>query len=451
MSKEPTIKPPEPISVTQAVSAFNDTLTHDYPRIDIKGEIASPKPHQSGHLYFSLKDIGAKLDAVMWRSSLLGLDFKPEDGCEVVVRGKPEIYPPSGKLSLIVSKMKRSGAGDLQRKFLELKEKLSREGLFDRERKRALPFMPQAIGIVTSQSGAALHDIMVRLEARAPQIPVYLVDVRVQGEGAAREIAAGIEFLSLSGKVDVIIAGRGGGSIEDLWAFNEELVVRAIFASRVPVISAVGHEVDITLSDLVADLRAPTPTAAAEMVVPDRASLKEQLYNYARRLMDTRTLLGPKRASVQMIGSRLLRHASSHMREIQLTHQRHSAAVKSLEPRALLAREKLRVVDTVKKLDRGVARIFIQKNEVIQAIGNGVQRASPLSKIQQAAKLIGAKAAQLESLNPRRVLERGYAIAHTSGSGGNIIRSAGELQVGDELEVTFAIGSATVGVKKTSQ
>jgi len=235
----------------------------------IQGEISNCKHHSSGHLYFSLKDARAQLKAACFRNNNRYLKFRPEDGMEVIVRGRLSVYEPRGDYQVIVEYMEPVGVGSLQMAFDQLKEKLRKEGLFEEDHKKPLPLLPRKIGIVTSPTGAAIRDMLRILERRNASLNVLIYPARVQGAGAAEEVAEGIRFLNSRDDIDVIIIGRGGGSIEDLWAFNEEVVARAVYQSELPLISAVGHEVDFTISDFVADLRAPTPSAAMELSTPN--------------------------------------------------------------------------------------------------------------------------------------------------------------------------------------
>ena len=252
--------------------------------LEVTGEISGYKHHYSGHRYFSLKDEAARVQCVMFRQSAVGLDFEPADGMRVTVRASASIFPRDGSFQLYVNGMKKAGQGDLYARFEKLKQKLLAEGLFDPARKRDIPQMPRVIGIATSQTGAAIRDIIQVARRRNPNVGILIAPCAVQGQDAAQEIVRAIEHLNTNGESDVILVGRGGGSIEDLWAFNEEIVARAIAASRIPVISCVGHEVDFTIADFVADLRAPTPSAAAELAVPELAALRADLNAVLRRL-----------------------------------------------------------------------------------------------------------------------------------------------------------------------
>ena len=250
----------------------------------IKGEISNLKLHSSGHIYLTLKDGGAVLKAVMFRNAAQNLRFRPEDGTMVLARGRISVYEAGGQYQLYIEEMEAEGKGDLYAKFEELKKKLFEEGLFDDERKRPIPKFPQVIGIVTSPTGAAIRDMINVIRRRYPVVKVVIYPCLVQGDSAAQSIVEGIKFFNEQNNVDVIITGRGGGSIEDLWAFNEEITARAVADSNIPVISAVGHEVDFTICDFVSDLRAPTPSAAAELAVPDIIELRRELHSSGTRM-----------------------------------------------------------------------------------------------------------------------------------------------------------------------
>ncbi len=268
------------LSVGELTRRIKSTLESDFQNISVEGELSNFKIHTSGHAYFTIKDAEAQIQAAMWRSRVAQLAFTPQDGMKVIVRGRVTVYPPRGQYQLDVVHLQSAGIGELQMAFERLKQKLAAEGLFAAGRKKPIPRYPAAIGLVTSITGAAIRDILQILERRYPLAEVICLPVRVQGAGAAEEIAAAIADFNSYGKVDVLIVGRGGGSLEDLWAFNEEIVARAIAASDIPVISAVGHEIDFTIADFVADLRAPTPSAAAELVAPGRSELIENVRNF---------------------------------------------------------------------------------------------------------------------------------------------------------------------------
>jgi len=273
-------------SVSDATTLIKSVLEMNIPPIWVEGELSSWKRATSGHLYFNLKDSSSLLPTVMWKQSALSLLFKPEDGMKVRALGKITVYEKSGKYQMIASQLQPLGIGDLYQEFERLKKRLSEEGLFDEDRKKEIPRYPFRIGVVTSAKGAVIADIINVLNRRAPHVKVILESARVQGEGAAEEIVSAIEKFNSSGEVDLLIVGRGGGSIEDLWAFNEEAVARAIAASELPIISAVGHETDFSISDFVADLRAPTPSAAAELAAPRYDDLLENISSLERTISD---------------------------------------------------------------------------------------------------------------------------------------------------------------------
>lgn len=271
-------------SVTEITHEIKRVISAGFGALWIEGELSGYKRHSSGHHYFTLKDGGAQISCAMWKMHASRLTFEPQDGVKVQAWGNLEVYEPAGRYQLIVLAMRPAGIGDLQQAFEAMVQKLRTEGLFALERKRPLPRFPEMIGLVTSADGAALHDMRTVAARRWPAAKLVLAPVKVQGAGAAEEIAAAVDAFNRDGEADVLIVGRGGGSLEDLWAFNEEIVARAIFRSQIPVVSAVGHEVDTTISDLVADVRAPTPSAAMELVLPDRDEVGEELAEYKRRL-----------------------------------------------------------------------------------------------------------------------------------------------------------------------
>src|SRR5580700_6305579 len=255
------------------------------PDIWLEGEVSNYRPAQSGHLYFTLKDAKSQIRCVCFRDQVRGLKFRPEDGLHITVRGALSVYEPRGEYQIYVSHIEPVGAGALQLAFEQLKKRLAEEGLFDEARKKPLPVLPRCIGIITSPAGAAIFDILRVLKRRFPNAHVRLYPVKVQGDGAAKEIAAAVNYFTHARFADVLIVARGGGSLEDLWAFNEEVVARAIFASEIPVITGIGHEADFTIADFVADLRAPTPSAAAELVVRSRQEFERHIAEHERRLV----------------------------------------------------------------------------------------------------------------------------------------------------------------------
>ena len=273
-------------SVSEITRQIKLILEDSFPALWVEGEISNFKPHQSGHLYFTLKDVDAQISCVMWRSRASTLNLQINDGLKVRVYGTLRLYEKSGRYQLDLLQIESVGLGDLQKEFERLKQRLLEQGFFDPLHKQKLPKFPQKIGIITSPTGAALHDILSVAKRRSPSTKMILLGVKVQGEGAAEEIAKAIRIFNILYPVDVLIVGRGGGSLEDLWPFNEELLARAIFDSHIPIVSAVGHEIDFTIADFVADLRAPTPSAAAEIVLPDDVEIREWLFAVQQRQKD---------------------------------------------------------------------------------------------------------------------------------------------------------------------
>lgn len=381
------------LSVTDLTRKIKQSLESGFPSLAVQGELSNVKLHSSGHLYFTLKDEGAQIAGVMWRSRVAVLAFRPEDGLKVVVTGRITVYEPRGSYQLDASVIRPVGRGDLQAAFEELKRKLAGEGLFDEARKKGLPEFPRRIGIVTSPTGAALQDMLKVLRRRFPGLDVILLPVRVQGPGAAEEIARALDDINAYGEVDLVIVGRGGGSLEDLWAFNEEVVARAIARSRIPVISAVGHEIDFTIADFVADLRAPTPSAAAELAVRDRHTLLETL----------RTNWYTIQTSMQSI----LESHRTHIRHLLDSHTFH-------RPMDLLRQHTQRLDE----LERSMS------------VAAGHRLELGLSRLRALQHRLG-------SLSPEGVLRRGYVLVE---KGGGLITSATELDAGDPVDLRFHDG-----------
>ena len=385
------------LTVTELTAGIRTLLEEAFPYVSVSGEISNYKRHSSGHAYFSLKDDRSQLRCVMWRSANRKLTFEPEDGMEILARGVLSVYEVQGQYQLVAQQLKPVGAGALQAAFERLKARLEKEGLFREEHKKALPSFPERVGVVTSGSGAAIRDIIQVLRRRAPWVSIILRPAPVQGEGAAAEIAAAIEEMNDYGKVDVLIVGRGGGSAEDLWAFNEEAVVRAVFKSRIPVVSAVGHETDYTLTDFAADHRAPTPSGAAEIVVRDLRELKDRSDGVVRRLC------GGMAAYVD-------RH-----------RQRVAALVSSY----------------------GLRRPVDQIGQYAQFTDELTRRLADrcFHDHETRGQTVAGLAGRLQALSPLSVLERGYAVCHRASDGG-IVRSADELSVDDRVNVRLRKGEA---------
>lgn len=391
------------LSVSELNWHVRSALERGFATVWVAGEISSLRCPSSGHLYFRLKDAKAQIAAVVFRSSARRIRFRPRDGMEVIVRGRVSMYEARGDLQIYVDAIEPQGVGGAQLALQQLKEKLAAEGLFDPARKRALPSWPRTVGVVTALRGAAIHDIVVTLRARMPQVRILVRPVAVQGRQAAGEIVAALRDLAADGSADVIIVGRGGGSIEDLWAFNEEAVARAIAASPIPIVSAVGHEVDVTVADLVADLRAATPTAAAAAVTPDCREARAFVARLANALVAaTRAELARRRTGVAAL--------SRHLRD----------------PRAELRAQRQRLDGLGERARRGAVQTVRSSRERLR---RGAER--------------------LQALSPLAVLQRGYAIAREP-VGGAVIRSSADIDPGARLELLFARGRATVKVESTS-
>ncbi|OGF04000.1 MAG: exodeoxyribonuclease VII large subunit [Candidatus Eisenbacteria bacterium RBG_16_71_46] len=438
----------EPIlSVSALTRLIKDTLQGSFPAVWVKGELSGFKRSDRGHLYFSLKEgTAAVLDCVIWKGVASRLGFEPRDGTEVEAFGSITVYEPRGRYQLVVEEMRPGGLGALLLQLEELKRRLQAEGLFDPARKRALPRFPRAIGLVTSPSGAAVRDMVKVLRARWPSIRLVLAAVRVQGEGAAAEIAAAIDRFNRYGGVEVLIVGRGGGSIEDLWAFNEEPVARAIAGSRIPVIAAVGHEVDWTLADLAADVRAATPSNAGELAVRDRTEVRERVATLTARaaraarqgLVERRRRLA---ALIEKYGFKRQRDAFGLMQQrIDDLLERMRAAARA---RLRAAGERLRALGLRYGLRQWPRRI-VEYRDTLAETRRRLGAAAVQAVLERRGRLAAA-ADRLRALSPRRVLERGYCLAR--GPDGTLLRTANALAVGELLTLEFARGEAAARVE----
>jgi len=430
------------LTVSEVVKALNTSLERNFPNLQFEAEISQVSRPASGHVYFNLKDDKSQIAAVMWRGMAETLQFKLEPGLKVYCQGRPNIFQAQGRLQVVVNKISPAGEGLLQKKFLELKAKLEKEGFFAPQRKRALPFLPKAVGVVTSGTGAVIHDIMVKFNERMPCLKVYLAAVRVQGEGSAAEIADGVKRLSDSGLVDVIIVARGGGSLEDLWSFNEEIVVKAIFMSKVPVVSGVGHEVDITLSDLVADVRAPTPTAAAEFVVPKRTDLLARIDELQARLLDYAHWFMPLNQRVDELELRMINRVQLRVEEARAALLKLDARLRSIQPDKVISMlySKLEVIE--QKLYGLLAR------QVKQNLSELERRALLVNQALQNF-MLGRKHAlersvsRFQALDPRQVLKRGYSVVEADGA---LVTSSAGLKLDQVLGVRFFEGQVRAKV-----
>jgi len=388
------------IPVSELNRRVRTLLENQFEILWVSGELSNVKLAPSGHWYFCLKDPNAQVECAMFRKRAQFLDFRPENGVRVEVRARVTLYEPRGNYQLVVEEVRKAGLGALYEAFEKLKARLAAEGLFEADRKKAIPRFPRAIGLVTSPSAAALRDVITTLRRRGPMIPLVLYPTLVQGDGAASQIARAIQRANAHGACDVLIVCRGGGSLEDLWAYNEEAVARAIFASRLPVVSGVGHETDFTIADFVADLRAATPTAAAVAASPDGEALRSEVEACRRRL------------------------ARGMRRIIEVGMQRlDSATRRLLTPAERIERQRERLAQTQRRMQR--------------ALGGELRH--------KAQRLAGLRTA-LSHLDPTQVLGRGYSIVR--GSDGHVRRTSAGLSAGEPLDVTFSEGGALVRVEK---
>lgn len=437
------------LTVSQLTQLIRGVLEDNFEHVWVEGEVSNLAAPASGHLYFSLKDGGAQIRCVVFRASARAIRFKLQNGMGLVLRGRVSVFDQRGDYQFIAEYLEPKGIGALQLAFNQLKEKLAREGLFDEARKRPLPGLPRRIGVVTSATGAAIHDILTVLKRRHASVEVLIMPVKVQGEGAAREIADAIRDFNRYRGVDVLIVGRGGGSMEDLWAFNEELVARAIGTSKIPIVSAVGHEVDFTIADFVADLRAPTPSAAAEMVVKSREELEGELHHLASRLSLAmeRRLGGAADRCEGLI--RALKDPSLLVGHLAQRVDDLSARVEGAFSRLLQRRRerldalshRLRIMNPAVETERCRERLVA----LSAAMVNSMQRL--LDGLRENAAVQGAR---LHALSPLATLDRGYCIARRHATG-EIVRDAGLLEPGDRLGLTFRRGSARCVVESADE
>lgn len=437
---------PKALTVTQLLRRMKNMLESQVGELWVEGEVSNLKKQGSGHWYFSLKDEGAQIQCAMFGAAKRPGAAALEDGAQVRVFAEASVYEARGQLQLIVLRAERAGQGDLQARFEALKRKLQAEGLFEAARKRPLPGFPRVVGIITSDTGAAIRDILNILQRRAPWVQPVLLPVRVQGGGAEREIAAAIAKLGRADafgypRCDVLIVGRGGGSLEDLWCFNEELVARAIAACPVPVISAVGHEIDFTIADFVADLRAPTPSAAAELAVPDGAELLARLVQTRRRVVRVvaeriaraqAQLDGMRRGVLQRGGDKLLREPMLRLDSLRTRlAQGHRGALDGCGVHLNELRLRHQAQQPARVLDRRLEALANQRQRLERLIQVALRR--------HHERLAGLRGL-LRTLGPESALQRGFSI--TLGPDGRIVRSAAALQPGDLLQTKFGDGEA---------
>ena len=410
------------LTVSQVTRLLNQTLEQELPSILFSGEISQCTRAASGHIYFTLKDEDSQISSVMWRGMAQNLVFEPEQGVAVLCHGKPNVYSKNGRLQIIVNRMLPAGEGLLQQRYLKLKAKLEADGFFAEERKRELPLFPKTIGLVTSGTSAALQDILVKIRERMPSTKLVLADVRVQGEGSAEEIAAGIKLLNERSDIDLMIVGRGGGSLEDLWAFNEEIVVKAVFKSRIPIICAVGHEVDICLAELTADTRAPTPTAAAELAVPHRDELALRIDDLARRISDTDRWFQVFAQDFDELSERLEDAVATIFEKARNDLDKMDALLKLLEPKRLLEGARAKVELLSERLSNLGLRSLAERKSNLDRLSS-----------------------KLEAVSPQKVLARGFSVITSKNK---LITSSSQVKVDDDLEIRLYKGKLDSSVKK---
>jgi len=433
------------LTVSRLTALIRGVLEDNFDQVWVEGEVSNLSLPSSGHLYFTLKDSGAQVRCVMFKSAARNLKFRLSDGMGLIVRGRISVYDQRGEYQIICEYLEPAGIGALQMAFVQLKERLAHEGLFNEALKRPMPRFPKRVGVITSPTGAAIHDILNVLKRRFASLEVQLYPVRVQGDGAAREIAAAIADMNRLAEVDVLIVGRGGGSLEDLWAFNEEIVARAVRRSRIPIISAVGHETDWTICDFAADLRAPTPSAAAELVSASAEELRGQVESLTHRL-------------------RLGIESYLTGRESRLDTLRRALH----DPTTLVGHLAQRVDDLTERLTLGLENGVIRRRERYNRLEQSLSFNNPIHMIADSrqslqrlesdgnrlmqAKLEGLKlafgeqAARLEVLSPLSTLARGYAIALRS-KDGTVVTDAAKLGEGELLKLNFHRGTATCRVE----
>ena len=437
---------PRVYSVTELTRELKAVLEGRFPSILVKGEVSNLRAPSSGHLYFTLKDADACLDAVLFRTEARRLRFSVLNGLSLVARGRLAVYEPQGRYQLVCDTIEPLGAGALQVAFEQLKERLQKEGLFEAARKRKLPFLPRRIALVTSPSGAVVHDFLRVLHRRYPNLPVLIVPARVQGEGAAQEIARGIVRAAKQPRIDVVVVARGGGSLEDLWAFNEEVVARALCGCPVPTVSAVGHETDVTIADFCADVRAPTPTAAAELI----ARVKDELV-----------------ADLAQRKARLGRAMRAHLERKRGQGDKLRARV--ADPRRLIGDRKLRLDRARQRLEDLVNGPLAARQQMLRALRDRLQAQHPrerlhrlereVTRLQQklasvAGRTLAARrhryeglTARLDALSPLKVLARGYAVAFDPR--GHALVQASQVQPGERVRVRLHEGELSAQVEET--
>ena len=433
-------------TVSELTAQIKDSLETLFPNIWVEGEVSNLRIPSSGHYYFTLKDSQCQMRAVMFRSQQRSLHFTLEDGMAVACRGRVNVYEPRGEYQLLIEALEPKGKGALQVAFEQLKKKLQEEGLFDAARKKLLPLLPARIALITSPTGAAVRDILNILNRRFPNLEILIVPVKAQGEEAPGEIARALKLINAEQAADVIIVARGGGSLEDLWAFNTEQVARAIYNSRIPVVSAVGHEIDFTIADFVADLRAPTPSAAAELVVKDKKDLVQLLSHYRLRLRKSLShCMQQEKARISYLALRLQDPGKRLVQpRIQCDdlHARLATAMLNQyrENRALVRHRH----DTI--LLRSPQRLLEHNRGTLRFLEKALKQL-PHALAEQCGSRLKNALEKLNVLSPLNILERGYSITRLAASGA-IVKSARQLHAGDSLDIKLKDGEAYCIVDK---
>jgi exodeoxyribonuclease VII large subunit len=438
------------MTVSELTGKIRDLLAKNFTDVSVQGEISNCREAQSGHIYFTLKDDRAQVRCVFFKQQQRGIKFRPEDGLQMSVRGSISVYETRGEYQIYVENLEPIGLGALQLAFQQLKKRLEAEGLFDPARKKPLPLLPSRIGIITSPRGAAVRDVVRILTRRFHNVHLTVYPVRVQGEGSAEEIVKALKFFNARKMVDVLILARGGGSMEDLWAFNEEIVARAIFASEIPVISGIGHETDFTIADFVADLRASTPSAAAELVVQTRAE-------FDKHIADLReTLAGLLRYRLLELSRRVheLSARRGFRRPLDLLRQQRQRADEMTSRLALGLRERLRqsrqrfttahlrIASFDFRVKISAFRLRLEKRNADLGVRMERQLRSKRDRLEKLSL-------QLQERSPLRVLERGYAIA--TDAAGNLLRDAAQVALGDTVAIQLHRGRLTTEVRKKEE
>lgn len=437
------------LTVSELTEKIKDLLEMEFPDLWVEGEISNLRCPSSGHIYFTLKDDYSQIRAVIFKLNARPLKFRLEDGLLVICHGRLSLYEKRGEYQLILDSIEPKGIGALQLAFIQLKERLSKEGLFDKSHKKPLPFLPQSIGIITSPVGAAIRDMIQIIHRRFENVHILLYPVRVQGEGASEEIKEAIEYFNKKREVDVIILGRGGGSLEDLAPFNEEIVARAIYHSRIPIISAVGHETDYTISDFVADLRAPTPSGAAELVVKEKREIKKTLNHLKERLEGTIfKIIDEDKAILNHLNKGLIspkRRIEEYLLRIdELTNRAKVLTIlnfKRKKEKFHFLRDSLLMITPEKRIGQLRKLLSEYEQRMVQSLRHSLEM-----KRQGLDGILG----KLNSLNPLSILQRGYSITRKLPSF-KILRYAGDVKEGEKVEVRLYRGRIFCKVEKTDE